>query len=732
MFSKTISVLSQQDYFYDDSIINLEFTNTINDNVWIVYDGQMMLDTIHKHSGNHSIKIVPFNNQDSIVSNFNYLLSTYVVQDDQQFYRIEGDSLELRGLISYRDAENADLTIILRQQNDYTPLSDSQFELKALQENSGNEWIPFRIKAPVDEMVNLFNIRVSTSGNINVWVDDLQLTIDGCEATTKYNQCFKADLDCEFDNGSNVSFSSMNEVQIENLRVLAKIWGFVKYYHPEVAKGKYQWDYALFRLLPKIIGCEDIPERNQRLTAWLREMNVNLEQEENPLTLTAESYVIPKLNWINDDALFGSDLVMELNRIRNNKRTNTHYYINIGACSMFFPDFSGEKRYPQITWEDQGYRILSLFRYWNAIEYCFPYKDLTDLDWDRVLEKYLQGFVESKDEIDYYRNLFALTAEINDSHGWIRPFSVLKKNMLAANFLHLEDKMVVRKSYTSQLKAGDIVLKIDDRDVNDIIDERKSLVCASNEPKRKDLTVEEMNWWNEDSLRALIVRDNDTISTYYTDFNLREPIPDCISEIQPYDYQDELKKKNIMHLRISDLSAASLTAIEDSIMSSEGIILDCRVYPSHDSFYFKMSEMLFPHSLSYMEISPLDVQYPGHFRLIPELKVGGENPEYYKKPIILLVNGSTQSASETAVLMFQAAPNSITVGSQSSGANGAAVHYHLPCNFLTIFTGQGCYYPDKGQLQRVGVKIDVSVSQTINLFLQGRDDQLEKAIELIN
>lgn len=727
LFFVTIAVQSQESHFYDDSVINLEFTNTMNDNVWNVYEGEMSLDTIHKHSGGHSIKIVPFYNQGDFVSNFNYPFSTYTIQDDQQFYRIKGDSLEFSGLVSYKNAENANLTIAFRQENEYRVLSDSQFELKALNGNGNNGWIPFSIKAPLEDEANLFDIIVSTSGDINLWMDDLQLTIDACEPSSKYDQCFKADLDHEFDDGSTISVSSLNEVQIENLRVLAKIWGFVKYYHPDVAKGNYQWDYELFRILPQFFQCKDTGERNRLLTGWLRKMNTTLEPDENPLTITAESCVIPQLDWINDTALFGSDLVAELNRIKASKRPDYHHSISFGGIDHF----SGERRYHQITWEDQGYRILTLFRFWNVIEYCFPYKELTDLDWDRVLEKYLRCFVEPENEMDYYMNRFALTAEINDSHGWARPFFDLKKNVLPAIFLYLEDKMVVRKSYTCQLKAGDIILDINDRDVNDIIDERKTLVCASNEPRRRDLTVAEMNCWNEDSLKALIVRDNDTISTFLTDFNLREAIPGCTSEIKPYDYQDALAKKNIMYLSILNLDAGYLTAMEDSIMSSQGIILDCRPYPNFASFNAKLADMLFPDSVLHVEFADLDIQHPGYFKLIPEYKWGRKNPDYYKKQVIILVDGTSQSASETAAMMFQNAPNSITVGSQTSAADGTGVHFFLPGNFIARFTRQGAYYPNKEQFQRKGVKIDVNVPQSYNLFLQGRDELLEKAIGLI-
>ncbi len=574
-------------------------------------------------------------------------------------------------------------------------------------------------------LVVLFSKTISVLSQQDLPYDDSGVDLEFTDTIDKHS--FNADMDHEFDNGSMISLSSINEMQIESLRVLAKVWGFVKYYHPEVVRGNYQWDYELFRVIPQIMQFDDTRERNQYLTDWLRKMNTNLQPDENPLIFTAESYVIPQLDWINDDTLFGVDLVMELNRIKNSKRPDYHYYISLeGGYS-----FDGEKNYPHITWEDQGYRILSLFRFWNVIEYCFPYRDLTDLDWDRVLEKYLRSFIEPENETDYYKNLFALTAEINDSHGWIRPFSALKKNVFAALFLYLEDKMVVRKSYTCQLKAGDIILKINDRDVNDIIDERIALVCASNESRRKNFTVEEMNRWNEDSLKIVVVRDNDTISTYLTDFNLREPIPSCFSEIPAYDYQNELAKKNILYIPIG-ISEEPLAAIEDSIMYSDGIILDCRGYPAHESFYYTMSDILFPDSVSHLDIALLDIQHPGHFRLIPQPTWGRKNPDYYKKQVIILVDGSTQSAAETVVMIFQQAPNSITVGSQSSAANGGAVHYLLPGNFTTRFTMQGAYYPNKGQLQRIGVKIDVPISRSISLYLQGRDDQLEKAIELIN
>ena len=55
-------------------------------------------------------------------------------------------------------------------------------------------------------------------------------------------------LNCnELDNlkytkGSKVEFGSLTKDDINDLVLLGKVWGFLKYHHPAVASGKYNWD----------------------------------------------------------------------------------------------------------------------------------------------------------------------------------------------------------------------------------------------------------------------------------------------------------------------------------------------------------------------------------------------------------------------------------------------------------------------------------------------------------
>lgn len=85
-------------------------------------------------------------------------------------------------------------------------------------------------------------------GKGKMWIDDLKVTIDGKDINDLKpfeKNLFPAEKDKEFDKGSQIENFVVDKNQIENLKTLGLIWGFIKYYHPNIAKGEYNWDYEL-------------------------------------------------------------------------------------------------------------------------------------------------------------------------------------------------------------------------------------------------------------------------------------------------------------------------------------------------------------------------------------------------------------------------------------------------------------------------------------------------------
>jgi len=70
-----------------------------------------------------------------------------------------------------------------------------------------------------------------------------------------------------------------------------------------------------------------------------------------------------------------------------------------------------------MKWEDTGYRFLALFRYWNLIEYFFPYKNLIEKSWDGILNEYIPRMIACNDELAYKLTILSLIGEIHDTHA---------------------------------------------------------------------------------------------------------------------------------------------------------------------------------------------------------------------------------------------------------------------------------------------------------------------------
>lgn len=49
-----------------------------------------------------------------------------------------------------------------------------------------------------------------------------------------------------------------------------------------------------------------------------------------------------------------------------------------------------------------------------------------------------------------------------------------------------------------------------------------------------------------------------------------------------------------------------------------------------------------------------------------------------------------------------------------------------------MISGIGVYYPDGTETQRIGIVPDITVKPTIKGIKEGKDELLEKAIEIIN
>ena len=103
---------------------------------------------------------------------------------------------------------------------------------------------------------------------------------------------------------------------------------------------------------------------------------------------------------------------------------------------------------------------------------------------------------------------------------------------------------------------------------------------------------------------------------------------------------------------------------------------------------------------------------------------------HYNKPIVVLANRGSFSATNNFVSIMKSLPNVTVVGDVTGGGCGLPFTSELPNGWSVRFSAAPITGPD-GRLTEFGVEPDVKVDMTETDIAQGKDTILEKAFEIL-
>ena len=192
----------------------------------------------------------------------------------------------------------------------------------------------------------------------------------------------------------------------------------------------------------------------------------------------------------------------------------------------------------------------------------------------------------------------------------------------------------------------------------------------------------------------------------------------------------KLLPDNVGYLSLGTIRQAELPAAMAQLKNTKGLVIDIRNYPA-EFVVFSLTKYLLAQRVPFVRLSVPQPTYPGVFRYAPVLTVPGTRAGAYAGKVVILVNELSQSQSEYTTMALRAVPGAQVVGSTTAGADGNVSTIILPGNISTMISGLGVYYPDGRETQRVGIVPDVVVKPTIAGIQAGRDEVLERAVQLI-
>jgi hypothetical protein len=608
-------------------------------------------------------------------------------------------------------------------------------------------WTYYSVTLTLAGAATQLQIGALLDGTGTAWVDDLQLTVDGRPVANAPIIPTGFTSDHEFDTGSGITITSLSDTQIQNLATLAKVWGFLKYYHPAVTSGQHRWDYDLFRVLPAVLVAGDGPTANQAIADWITaRLGSTVAPCNSCATLiTSDLYMGPNLDWLSDVSLLGFSVSQALQSIYANRTaTGENFFVSLDQNSLN-PIFENESDYSTIALPDSGYQLLGLFRAWNMVEYFYPDRDVMADDpastpnyWDNVLQQSIPGITMAQSSLAYQQQLLLFTTMINDTHSSFPNFSGARPPMGSCQVpvqVRFVQGVPVVVGYLSAdgansgLQVGDVIQQLDGNAVADLVAQWTPYYAASNQAARLREIGNAMTQGVCGAASVSILRGRQRLSltptrvptsTLNLTSNLEGDLPGNTVQILP---------GNIGYLKLSSVVAAQAANYIQTVAGTKGLIIDIRNYPSQFIVY-DLGALLASRIVNFAQFTYGDLATPGAFHwLSPPAELVPTQPQYAGK-VAVLVNEITWSQAEFTAMALRAA-GAIIVGSTTSGADGDVSIGPLPGNFFFYFSGTGVFYPNHNPTQRVGIIPDVVVMPTIAGIRAGRDEVLESAICVI-
>ncbi|WP_231459917.1 S41 family peptidase [Pedobacter sp. Leaf132] len=688
------------------------------------------LDSATKYEGKYSLSI-----QNSIDYNTPQEAGNYFFINQNETWGNSEGTIELRGYMKLGEVQSGYAGIWLKAEG-----VDGRIELLDKKYAGTHDWAEYRLSIPYSKKITQIAYGGILDGVGKVWFDNFRLYKDGKTLNNLTRiPPKKAQQDTAYLHGSGIKDIKINANNIANLAIAGQLWGFLKYHHPYAASGDVNWDAELFKIIPRTLECRNAKELSYALEDYLNTL---------PKVSTCTACKTPSKEKVILAADYGDlftskkitkSLTNKLRHIQQNSAIKQNYWVKKDP-GLGYPQFVNEKSYDKMTYPDAGYRLLALFRYWSMINYYSPYRNLTASNWNQVLKDFIPQFLAAQHAMQYTLSTLKLIATIKDTHANLSDNVTLEsykgKYRVPFRADFIENKLIVSgyrtdsQSIQQRVKLGDLIESINGQSVKKLLKKYLHITPASNyQTQLRDLPWNYLTRSNQEELQFVLLRNGKRIKLTLATLKGKSSYSTSDQkEKEPY----YLIRDQIGYVDAGKYQNAELPKLIKTLAKTKGIIVDLRSYPSDlmaYSFvnYFKSAKTQFA------KISLVDYSHPGNFYFADSVyNEPAKNSEPYQGKVVVLVNSDTQSQGEFTAMALQSSPNVTVIGSQTAGADGEVSAIVLPGGIFTMISSRGIFYPDNTPTQGPGIKIDIVVKPTIKGIRDGKDELLDKAINLLS
>lgn len=381
------------------------------------------------------------------------------------------------------------------------------------------------------------------------------------------------------------------------------------------------------------------------------------------------------------------------------------------------------------TGEDRATRLAGVILAWNVCQHFYPYFDVVRTEWDEALPTALSKAAEDRESKDFVETLRGLAAMLKDGHGSAYSKQPELAYVLPINAMFVGEELVVTAASMgaeAKCKPGDRIVSIAGRSVEELVADARRYEAASTDQFFKSRTI--FRLLSRPTRDALAMKfktaegqdRSSAIRPEEVRFWPRVLRPEPMSEVKP----------GVVYLDVDRVDAEMLKEGMSKLEGAKGIIVDVRGYPARFPWTFlgQLTDTMLKSPQWHVPVCDFPDSEGRRFEQ-SGWPIPASKPRLGAK-VVFIIDGRAISAAETFMGIVSHHQLGEIVGEATAGTNGNVNPVALPGGFTFNFTGMKVLTQEGKQHHGIGIQPTVAVSPTIAGIAAGRDELLEKAIEI--
>jgi C-terminal processing protease CtpA/Prc len=381
----------------------------------------------------------------------------------------------------------------------------------------------------------------------------------------------------------------------------------------------------------------------------------------------------------------------------------------------------------RLTGNDRATRLAAIALVWNVFQHFYPYFDVVKADWPGALRRALARAATDSGELAFLDTLRRLVGELRDGHGNVTLASE-QRVVPPIEWRWIDNGLVVTRVNDASvgISLGDLVVRVNDKPAEQALAEAAEFVSAATPQHGRFRTASRLLSGAPGSVLQLDLRraSGESFSARLTR-NIAakpEPVP---SEKKVYEI-----RPGIHYVDLRAITDAEFEAAVPKLAAAKGIVFELRGYPRVGPTTIGH---LIDDTITCARWNVPIVLYPDRQKMgfqFSNWTVQPKAPRFRAK-VAFLTDGRAISYSETYLGMIEHYKLGDIVGEATAGTNGNINPFTLPGGYRVVWTGMKVLKHDGSQHHGVGIQPTVRVSPTLAGIAAGRDEVLERALEIV-